>query len=255
MRVAPGGDVDAAYSLVGRAVAALDGAYVCGPDVGTTSHHLDLVRAQTRWVNPSENDAGASTAAGVLAATRGVLRAMDGEAEFAGRHFLIEGLGSVGGAIASQLVEQGSVVAGWDTDERARARVHEVELVPPERWGGRAWDVWMPCALGGGLDSDVAAATTARAVCGSANNQLMGAAGDVLHRRGVLHVPDFLASAGAVIEGVWSIARTPDARAVVNRAIAAIEERTLRVFRTTRETGRAPGEVAEALARAALVAG
>jgi leucine dehydrogenase len=48
----PGLDRPAAYAALGRAVAALAGDYVCGPDVGTGPEELAALRAHTKHVNP-----------------------------------------------------------------------------------------------------------------------------------------------------------------------------------------------------------
>jgi leucine dehydrogenase len=74
--------------------------------------------------------------------------------------------------------------------------------VPPDRLLATACDVFAPCALGGVLTAHVAAELPARGVCGAANNVFADAAAPhVLHRRGVLAVPDFVANAGALIAG------------------------------------------------------
>jgi leucine dehydrogenase len=64
-------------------------------------------------------------------------------------------------------------------------------------------DVLAPCAIGGVIDAATATAMRAWALCGAANNLLAGPdVAELLRARGVLHVPDVVASAGAVIEGI-----------------------------------------------------
>ena len=65
------------YRSVGKAIERLGGRYVCGPDIGTSETELGWIREQTSHVNPVENDAGRSTAAGVLAALRAVWAHLD----------------------------------------------------------------------------------------------------------------------------------------------------------------------------------
>ena len=68
-------------------------------------------------------------------------------------------------------------------------------------------DVFVPCAMGGVLTDEVAASLPARGVCGAANNVFASdAAAITMHRRGVLVVPDFVANAGALIQGaLWNL--------------------------------------------------
>ncbi len=63
-------------------------------------------------------------------------------------------------------------------------------------------DILAPCALGGILNSGTIPHLRTRAICGCANNQL-DTAQDArrLHERGIVFVPDFVASAGGIIGG------------------------------------------------------
>jgi valine dehydrogenase (NAD+) len=64
-------------------------------------------------------------------------------------------------------------------------------------------DVYAPCALGGTITGSSAATIRARIVCGAANNQLASPdVEDVLAARGITWVPDYVASAGGLIQGV-----------------------------------------------------
>lgn len=246
-----------AYAALGAAIADLAGTYVCGPDVGTGEAQLEHVRAKTRWVNPVGNDAGASTAAGVLAGLRGVLRVLDGREDFGGRRYAVQGLGSVGLAVVRALRETGATVIGHDVNPAAckRARALGATILDGLELLEVDCDVFMPCALGGVIDERVAGRLRCRAVCGSANNQLhTGRAGQILHERDIAYAPDFCVNAGAVIEGVLTVSQGQGApaRAAVAEAIAAIAETTQRVLRESMSSARTPEAVAESLARARL---
>lgn len=252
---APGLDVDAAYTALGRAVERMGGTYVCGPDVGTGRAALDAIRQVTHHVNPPGNDAGASTAAGVLAGLRGVLTLMGAGPDVAGMTFAIQGLGSVGSALARFLLERDARVLGADPETRAAeaARAMGVELVAPGAILETPCDVLMPCALGGILDAGAAERVLCRAICGSANNQLANpTAGQRLAERGILVAPDIVVSAGAVIEGVHTVLGGERARARVQASIDAIEGQIVSLGEEARSTGRSPHQVAIRRAEAAL---
>lgn len=250
---------EAAYAALGRAIEGLGGDYVCGPDIGTGEAELAALRRGTGWVNRVDNDAGRSTAAGVLAGLRGLAEVVFEDGDIGAQRYVIQGLGAVGSALASALIGAGAAVAGWDPDPGARARAAKfgVRLLDEGALLREPCEVFMPCALGGVLSSAVCEAAPWRAVCGSANNQLADpGAAEVLRRRGIVWAPDFLVNVGAVLEGVETIlGGGEDARARVVRGIEAIRGRCARVLSEARELDRGPLEIALAGARAALEAG
>ena len=185
----PALDVPAAYRALGAAIEALDGAYFCGPDMGTGEEELDAVREATAHVNARGNRPSESTARGVLAALRVVLRRTGARSAF------VEGLGRVGARVARGLLAEGLTVSGQDLDPAAVGAFEGLGR-------GREADVFAPCAAGPVVTRANVDRLPYRAICGAANTQLeLDTLGDVLHRRGVLYAPDFVVNAGAVIEG------------------------------------------------------
>jgi leucine dehydrogenase len=257
--VMDGPDLDRpkAYAFLGELIADLGGSYVCGPDVGTGVAELERVRAKTEWVNPIDNDAGASTAQGVLAGLRGVLRVLDGDESFGGRRYAVQGLGSVGLALAQALRDTGSTVVAHDPNPLAREKAHAlgVTILDAAELMDTECDVFMPCALGGFLDDNVVLNLRCRAICGSANNQLQNSrAGAALAQRGILYAPDFCVNAGAVIEGVITLSegQSPQSREQVDMTIAKIADTTETVLQWAAEQGRTPEAVAVDVALARL---
>lgn len=249
----PAPDWDAAYEALGAEIAALHGAYVCGPDLGTGDAELAAVRRACAYVNPADNDAGASTAAGVHAGLRAVWRAIDRTS--GARTVAIQGLGAVGHALAAALVREGVEVIGADVEPAAcrAAAALGVRIVEPSVLLAQPCDVLMPCAGGHVLDAATIASLRCRAVCGSANNQL-ATPDDAprLHARGILHAPDVVVSAGAVIEGVLTVQAGRDAsvRARVRETIAAIEGTLAAVLDEAARRDLPPTAVARARAQA-----
>lgn len=197
------------YREVGRAIEALGGEYICGPDVGTGERELDWVRAETQWVNPRTNDPSRATARGVLAGIRACLSVLEGTERMDGMRFVVQGLGNVGRLVADAIAARGG-------------RLRTVEIEDRLNPADIPCDVWVPCALGGILDEAGAEKVQARAICGPANNQLASSnTADILAERGVLWAPDVLVSAGAVIEGVMTTQGSPT-REEIDAAIDAI---------------------------------
>jgi glutamate dehydrogenase/leucine dehydrogenase len=241
-------DLQACYSAIGRVVDSLAGRYVCGPDVGTGPRELETVRAQTRWVNPVGNDAGKSTAQGVLAGMRAVFAVL-GVREDPATRVAIAGLGAVGLGVARGLIERGVTVLGADVHASACdvARAIGVEIVAPEQIMAVPCDVFSPCAMGGVLDEHGIAALRCRGICGSANNQLADArAARWLVERDIVHAPDVIVSAGAVIEGVLTTqgGTSPAVRRRVHEAIEHLETVTREVLEQAARQQRSPTAVA-----------
>jgi glutamate dehydrogenase/leucine dehydrogenase len=254
----PPPDWPAAYRALGRVIDELGGRYVCGPDLGTGSTELEIVRSVTPHVNPAGNDAGASTAAGVIAGIAALWPVL-GVTPGPGVRVAIQGLGAVGLSVARALREDGVEVLGADPEPGAAAKAERagVRLVDPAEILATTCEILVPCATGGVLDREVAKAVRCRAICGSANDQLVDDdTAWMLHRRGIVHAPDIVVSAGAVIEGVLTVnhgAHDP-VREEVRAAIARIEDTLRGVLDRSRQGDLPPAVVARALADAAIEA-
>lgn len=245
----------AAYQALGAAIEQLRGEYVCGPDLGTGVAELAAVRTRCTHVNPEGNDAGLSTAAGVHAGLRAVAKALG--RPLPSQRVAIQGLGSVGFALARALRAEGVAVVAADPSAEAcrSAATLGVEIVDPEALLYTPCDILSPCALGHILDRATIEGLRCRAVCGSANNQLAGeGTAEHLRAHGVLHAPDVVVSAGAVIEGVLTVQHggTAAVRDRVAQAIAGIEGTLAEVFAEAQRHDLPPSDAAQRLARAAL---
>jgi leucine dehydrogenase len=114
-------------------------------------------------------------------------------------------------------------------------------------------DLASPCAIGGVVTAEVAGRLPARLLCGAANNIFApdGAAG-VLQARGILWVPDLIASAGAVVDG---IGRTVMGLADPTPLIDALGATAREVLALSAAGGPTVEEVAVGLAERRLAAG
>jgi leucine dehydrogenase len=169
----------------------------------------------------------------------------------------VQGAGAIGAAVARALAARGASIVIADVDV---ARAHDLAdalgaiatVIAPDDVLAAEVDVLAPCAIGGVIDDATAAQVQAWAVCGAANNVFAGEqAVHVLHDRGVLVVPDVLASAGAVIDGIGASVmhlgdRTPLIDALGTTAAALLAE--------SRATGRTTTELATSRARGRIAA-
>lgn len=246
----------AAMLDLGDAVESLGGSYMTAEDVGTSAELMAVVALRTQHVCGLPVDQGGvgepadATADGVLAAIRSTLLSLDGNAETAGRHLVIAGLGNVGSRVAAALAAEGAQLTVADVNEAKRelaTRLGARWVSPAEALTTPA-DLFVPCGLGGVLTSTTIAGLRVRGVVGAANNQLADRTGArLLAGRGIAWAPDFVVNAGGVI--YLDAASRPGADADdIERRVAGIGETLDRVFADAEARGITTLEAAESLA-------
>ena len=241
-------DRTVAFEVLGAAIESLGGLFRTAGDLGTHESDLRAMERRTQYVScdPQGIDLEGATARGVLLAMREAALAL-GLEDHSALDVLVQGVGAIGAAVVRDLVEAGARVRVCDVDAaraQAAADAYGVEIVSVADAFRTPCDVFAPCAVGGVIDLAVAGSLPCKVVCGGANNVLADdAAVDVLAQRGVIYVPDFVANAGGVIEGM-------------GRAVMGLEDRSQlidRIAETTRaviELARERNETTLAVARA-----
>src|SRR4051794_5350057 len=236
------------------AIEELGGAYVTAEDIGTSTADMDLIARHTRYVVGRSPEAGGRgdpspvTAETVFQAMRHALDTATGTEELEGRRVGVIGLGKVGFALAAKLAAAGVDVVACDL-LRARAErladEHGGSVAPSaEALLSAELDVLAPCAAGGLIDDAIARSLDCRVVAGAANNQLTSrAVADTLRRRGILHVPDFLANSGGLIHVAAEWYDEDEARE--RHRIAAAMDRLQRAIEEAEGADVTPLEVAE----------
>jgi len=194
----------------GEMVASLGGTFRTAADLNISPTDLDVVAERCQFVyGTSEEsggggDSGRGTARGVFYGIRASLAHSFGSDDLSGRTVLVQGVGSVGKALALLLAEAGANVLVSDlaaelADEVARSVNGAV--IAADRVYDTECDVFAPCAVGGVLDADSVSRLRCRIVAGSANNQLASPAdADRLHSAGILYAPDYVINAGGVLQ-------------------------------------------------------
>ena len=206
----PAAKTDAQLRSYAQLVSEFDGKFITTTDVGTTTAEVDRLSELTPHMcgmSPAKGGSGdtsALTATTVLQGMRATLEALDGNPEFAGRRASVVGVGKVGGKVAAQLAEAGAEVLVADVREDAAAALAAeigATALPVEDAMRAECDVLSPNALGGALNPRTIPRLRCRVVCGAANNQLLRDPEDaaLLAERGILYAPDYVVSAGGVI--------------------------------------------------------
>jgi leucine dehydrogenase len=229
----------------GEFVARTAGSYVPGVDMGTTVADMQVVRAAGARAFCDEVDPGPYTATGVYAAMRaGVRHALGSEMD--GVRVVVQGAGHVGAHLARLAARDGAVVTVSDIDAaRAQAVAEEVggTVTDPLTAPTAECDVFAPCAVARVVSGAVAETMRARVVAGAANDTLDSPfVAELLRRRGITYVPDFIANAGGVIqvhagEAGWTAEELAD-------RLEAIGDRVVAVLSDAREHDVTPVEAA-----------
>jgi valine dehydrogenase (NAD+) len=239
----------------GDFIASLEGRYVTAADMGTGEDEMAVIAEKTEHVVGLPRglggcgDPGPFTAWGVWLAIEAAL-AHRGRS-VAGSRCAVQGVGNVGAPLVRHLIEAGAHVTASDPDlERLGSLPDGPEVVAPDEILTRPCDVLVPCGPSRVIDRGLASQLACDVVCGAANNVLADDdAGRVLHERGVLYVPDYLANAGGLIH--LAVAREGGDDAASRERIRVIPRNLERVLEDDRVD---PVTAAGRLVAAALAA-
>ncbi|WP_167629336.1 Glu/Leu/Phe/Val dehydrogenase [Listeria valentina] len=201
---------EALFRALGRYVESLNGRYIIAEDVGTTVQDMDYMHEETRHVTGVSESFGSSgnpsplTARGIYASMKRTAKEVFGSDSLAGKKVAVQGVGNVAFALCEMLFEEGAELTVTDINQEAVDRAVEkfrATAVKPDEIYQVDADIFAPCALGGILNDDTIPQLKVKAVCGSANNQLLDIKrhGEMLHERGILYAPDYIVNAGGVI--------------------------------------------------------
>jgi leucine dehydrogenase len=237
-------------------LAALEGQFYTGEDVGLTLADADFLRSQVP--NISGTTIGGSgnpspvTAHGVFLGLKAALAYRKGTDNFKGIRVAVQGLGSVGWSLCEKLHADGAILTVADIDEARAARAMTefgAMVVAPEVILAADADIFAPCALGSVLTERTIPALKAKIVAGSANNQLATHAdARLLMHRGVLYAPDYVINAGGLINVAAELEPGGYDRDAAMKKVAEIPATLTAIFRRAEAENRPTNDVAAAIA-------
>lgn len=250
----------AAFAAFGRALDRLNSRYITAPDVGVTTPDMDAIATATAHVRGTSQSAiGDPSPFTALGVHEGILATFErrfGKRSVAGAVAAVQGLGSVGYRVAEYLSRAGANLIVSDLNPQAQERARSelgATISPPDTIHAAPADIFVPCALGGGLNPRTIPEIRAGAVAGAANNQLATPHDAYsLMEKGILCAPDFAINAGGVIAvALDGPGLDPDR---VRAKVKAIGPTLGRIFERADADDLPPSRIAERMAHERLIA-
>lgn len=261
-KIPVGDERSALLHRYGDIVASLGGSFITSSDVGTGESDMDVIAERTEHVfgrsvtKGGAGDPGPFTAVGVFHGIKASLAQAYGSDDLSGRTVLVQGVGSVGAALAELLGRDGARVLVADVDAgRAQTIASSVSGSAVE--AGKVivteCDVYAPCALGATLSAESVPQLRCRIVAGSANNQLAQAeAADLLRAAGILYAPDYVINAGGAI-AINFLELNGRSQADVDAALVRIGDTLTEIYVRADTEGITTAAAADALAASRLM--
>jgi leucine dehydrogenase len=242
----PAVDRHALMQRFGEFVIRTGGAYLPGVDMGTSVADLQAMADIGADVSCNHEDPSPWTALGVAAAVRAAIEHVDGRQGIDGSRVLIQGAGHVGAALARDLAEDGAQILVADIDaQRARRVAAEVggTAIPADAVIETECDVFSPCSVARVITAQTAKRLQCRVVAGAANDTLADdGCAELLARRGITYVPDFVSNAGGVIH-IHAL-RADHSEERLRSDVLRIGSRTREVLEAASGAGQSPLRIA-----------
>ncbi|PLW75281.1 Glu/Leu/Phe/Val dehydrogenase dimerization domain-containing protein [Cohaesibacter celericrescens] len=234
--------------------------YITAEDVGITNKDADLMASIAPNVGgtsqSSLGDPSPFTALGVYCGIKSAAQHMYGSDNLAGKYISVKGLGNVGFRLADYLHKDGAKLILSDVYEPNLKRAVEAfgaQSVSPDEAHAVDCDIFAPCALGAGLNSQTIPAIQAAIVAGAANNQLeTNQDGVRLMERGILYAPDYVINAGGVIAVAEPLG--PNAASNTIARTRAIGNTLSQIFTDAQKSGKPTAVIADRLAEQRFMA-
>ncbi len=209
IELTPNADPNEAYTALGEFVANDWQELITTEDIGTSPALMSIMYrvAPDRILGRPIDDGGSGdpspyTARGVWqsikAAARHWFKRPAGELE--GLRIFVKGVGHVGTEVARLVWEDGAALFVTDVNDKALERFRDKPRCTVVGLGEMPEiDLFCPCAKGGEV-SESFSWPGVKAVVGAANNQLTSdEVANLLHRKGILYLPDWAVNGGGLI--------------------------------------------------------
>lgn len=235
-------------------ISRLHGAFITGTDVGLDINDLKVLSSKSKNFVGMINNPEKATAQGLYYSMETVGKYINGGPTVDGMSFAIQGLGKVGEEILSLVYGKASTIYVSEINKKTLKRVKkkypQIVVVHTNKILQQKVDIFCPCALSNVLNSRSISQIKAKAIVGSANNQLKSlAVGEILHRLGVLYCPDYVVNAGGLIAVADEYKNKKPGGKNLDKKLRDIGKRIDRILSLSKKKNKSPAVIAEEMAQ------
>lgn len=234
---------EALFRSFGRFVESLNGRYITAEDVGTTTSDMDFIKMETDYVVGLEGKSGDPspiTSLGGFYGLKAALQFRFKDETIKKYSYAVQGVGKTGMYMMQYLFEEGAEkVYFTDIDKDKINFIKEKHpkaiFVDSKDIYALDVDVFVPCALGGGLNDKTIPELKCEIVAGVANNVLKdeNKHSKMLKDRNILYAPDFVINAGGVINVYHELGGYNEENAKAD--VKKIYDRLLEIFKIAKK--------------------
>lgn len=188
-----------------KALHALGGSMYTGCDLNTSDEDMDHLTKATgeKYVLAGRNsrvDTNIATASSVIGGILGTLEVMEGNTDMSQLTFTVQGCGKVGSTVAKELLRLGAKKVQTCDIRAAAAEIDGCSSI--EDWASTPCDFLVPCANSLAITEEVAEnfPNGIKYCVGATNSPFANTkAKSIFEKRGVVHIPESISSAGAIL--------------------------------------------------------
>ncbi len=233
----------------------LKGKFYTGEDVGMEEKDVQFMLKISPYFIGKTGQAGDPSYFAALSAFNSLkvaLKFLYGSEKITGKTFAVKGAGKTGTFLTQLLSYAGGKVFVSDPDEdmviKLMASTKNVS-VAKEKIEELKVDVLCPCAMGNDITRKNVNKINAKIIVGTANNQLeCREVADILFKRGILKIPDYIANAGGLIDVADELMPGGYNRKRVLRSIDNLKDTLLQVLNRAKKEKISPIRVADIFA-------
>lgn len=191
-----------------KAVDKLNGIFHTGEDVGLSEKQVQyMLKFSSNFIGRSHLAGDPSPFAGESAflCARVAWKYLTGSDNLSGKIVAIKGVGKTGGALVKHFIKSGAKVFVSDINDKAvkslLKKFTSVKALSLTKLMDIKSDIYCPCAMGHDINKTSIKKIKAKLIVGTANNQLENIQiAERLRQKGILHIPDYVANAGGLID-------------------------------------------------------
>lgn len=236
------------------------GNFYTGEDVGISEKDAEILAQKSKFIVGSPEKAGDPSpwaSLGVFYALKVALKEVFGSEEIKGKTFAIKGLGKVGLELLRLIYKEGGEIVAADINPKAVAaalkKFPKIKIVSSENIHKEKVDVYSPCAMGNEFNAKKISELKCAIVCGGANNQLSSEQdGEVLYKKNILYIPDYLANGGGVINVVAELDKDGYSRGRVLEKVKNIQNTASKVIELSKKRKKPTNYIADELAESII---